>query len=127
MRETPPSTPGEAPVDGIIDQLMFLAHFFGKRADPAQLLADTPVVDGRIGEAHIRECAQRGGLSLSRSAKTPDTFRPSELPALIIVEGDDPLVVLNRKGDEFECVQPGIRGSVSLSAATIAADYPGIT
>jgi ATP-binding cassette subfamily C protein LapB len=127
MRETPSSTPGEAPVDGIIDQLMFLAHFFGKRADPAQLLADTPVVDGCIGEAHIRECAQRGGLSLSRSTKTPDAFRPSELPALIIVKGGDPLVVLNRKGDEFECVQPGIRGSVSLSAATIAADYPGIT
>jgi len=127
MRETPSSTPGEAPVDGIIDQLMFLAHFFGKRADPAQLLADTPVVNGHIGEAHIRECAHRGGLSLSRSAKTPEAFRPSELPALIIVEGGDPLVVLSRKGDDFECVQPGIRGSVSLSAASIAADYPGIT
>lgn len=127
MRETPSSTPGEAPVDGIIDQLMFLAHFFGKRADPTQLLADTPVVNGHISEAHIRECAQRGGLSLSRSTKTPEAFRPSELPALIVVEGGDPLVVLSRKGDDFECVQPGIRGSVSLSAASITADYPGIT
>ena len=55
MRETPSSTLGEALVDGVIDQLMFLAHFFGKRADPTQLLADTPVMDGRISEAHIHE------------------------------------------------------------------------
>ncbi|WP_347250249.1 type I secretion system permease/ATPase [Zoogloea sp.] len=127
MRETPSSTLGEALVDGVIDQLMFLAHFFGKRADPAQLLADTPVADGRIGEAHIHECAQRGGLSLSRSAKTPEKFKPSELPAMIVVDGGDPLVVLKREGDEFECVQAGIRGSISLSAARIAAEYPGIT
>ncbi|WP_374477226.1 type I secretion system permease/ATPase [Zoogloea sp.] len=127
MRETPSSAPGEASVDGVIDQLMFLAHFFGKRADPAQLLADTPVMDGRISEAHIHECAQRGGLSLSRSSKTPADFRPSELPALIVVEGGDPLVVLKREGEDFECVQAGIRGSVSLSAERISAEYPGVS
>ena len=127
MRETPSSTLGEALVDGVIDQLMFLAHFFGKRADPTQLLADTPVMDGRISEAHIHECAQRGGLSLSRSSKTPADFRPSELPALIVVEGGDPLVVLSRKGEDFECVQAGIRGSVSLSAERITAEYPGVS
>ncbi|HRH73474.1 MAG TPA: type I secretion system permease/ATPase [Zoogloea sp.] len=127
MRETPSSAPGEASVDGVIDQLMFLAHFFGKRADPAQLLADTPVMDGRISEAHIHECAQRGGLSLSRSSKTPADFRPSELPALIVVEGGDPLVVLKREGEDFECVQAGIRGSVSLSAERITAEYPGVS
>lgn len=127
MRETPSSALGEALVDGVIDQLMFLAHFFGKRADPTQLLADTPVMDGRISEAHIHECAQRGGLSLSRSSKTPADFRPSELPALIVVEGGDPLVVLSRKGEDFECVQAGIRGSVSLSAERITAEYPGVS
>ena len=66
MRETPSSHPGEASVDGVIDQLLFLAHFFGRRADAVQLLADTPITGGRISEAHIFECAQRGGLSLSR-------------------------------------------------------------
>ena len=75
MRETSSSPPGSASVDGVIDQLLFLAHFFGKRADPMQLLADTPVVDGRIGEAQIVECAQRGGLSLSRAKRALAGFK----------------------------------------------------
>ena len=68
MRETPSSPPNEASIDGVIDQLLFLAHFFGKRADPVQLLADTPVMNGRISEAQILECAQRGGLALRRAS-----------------------------------------------------------
>ena len=78
MREKSPSTNGEASVDGVIDQLVFLAHFFGKRADPVQLLADTPVVAGQISETHIRECAHRGGLALSRAKKNVTAFKPSE-------------------------------------------------
>lgn len=126
MPESPTFIPGSAPVDGVIDQLMFLAHFFGKRADPVQLLADTPIESGRIRESHIHECAQRGSLQLSRTDKQPEAFRPSELPALIVVANDEPLVVLKREGNQFECVQAGIRGSVQLDAATIARDYPGI-
>ena len=127
MRETPSSHPGEASVDGVIDQLLFLAHFFGKRADPVQLLADTPVTDGRITEAQILECAQRGGLSLSRAKKGVADFKASELPALVFAaEGGDPLILLRRDGDSFECVQAGIRGSVKLELAALRADYAGL-
>ena len=127
MRETPSSHPGEASVDGVIDQLLFLAHFFGKRADPVQLLADTPVTDGRITEAQILECAQRGGLSLSRAKKGVADFKASELPALVFAaEGGDPLILLRRDGDSFECVQAGIRGSVKLELAALTADYAGV-
>jgi ATP-binding cassette, subfamily C, bacterial LapB len=126
MRATSPSTPGEASVDGVIDQLVFLAHFFGKRADPVQLLADTPVVDGRISDTHIKECAHRGGLALSGTKKSVAEFKPSELPALIFAaDGGAPLVLLRRDGENFECVQAGIRGSVTMSAAQIAGEYPG--
>lgn len=127
MRETPSSHPGEASVDGVIDQLLFLAHFFGKRADPVQLLADTPVTDGRITEAQILECAQRGGLSLSRAKKGVADFKASELPALVFAaEGGDPLILLRRDGDSFECVQAGIRGSVKLELTALTADYAGV-
>ncbi len=127
MRETSSSPPGSASVDGVIDQLLFLAHFFGKRADPMQLLADTPVVDGRIGEAQIVECAQRGGLSLSRAKKALAGFKPSELPALVFdADGDAPLILLRRDGDTFECVQAGIQGCVKMDLARLAADYPGV-
>ena len=127
MRETPSSHPGEASVDGVIDQLLFLAHFFGKRADPVQLLADTPVTDGRITEAQILECAQRGGLSLSRAKKGVADFKASELPALVFAaEGGDPLILLRRDGDSFECVQAGIRGSVKLELSALTADYAGV-
>lgn len=127
MREPPLPPSGHVPVDGVIDQLTFLAHFFGRRADHTQLLADTPVTQGRISEAHVHECARRGGLSLSRSAKTPEAFKASELPALILVEDGEALVVLQRKGDDFECVQAGIQGTRTLSAAAIVGEYPGTT
>ena len=127
MRETPSSHPGEASVDGVIDQLLFLAHFFGRRADAVQLLADTPITGGRISEAHIFECAQRGGLSLSRAKKGVADFKASELPALVFApEGGDPLILLRRDGDSFECVQAGIRGSVKLELSALTADYAGV-
>ena len=127
MRETPSSSPGAASVDGVIDQLQFLAHFFGKRADPMQLLADTPVVDGCITEPQILECARRGGLNLSRAKKRVADFKPSELPALVFAaEGGEPLVLLRRDGEQFECVQSNIQGTVKLAVEQIAADYPGL-
>ena len=126
MRESPSSTPGAASVDGVIDQLQFLAHFFGKRADPMQLLADTPVVDGCITEAQMHECARRGGLSLSRAKKGVPEFKPSELPAMVFsAEGGDPLVLLRRDGDTFECVQAGIQGTVKLGLEQVVAEHPG--
>ena len=125
MRDTAPPTPADASVDAVIDQLMFLAHFFGKRADPIQLLADTPVTDGHISEAQILECARRGGLNLSRARKPVEAFKASELPALVLDGGGEPLVLLRRDGDAFECVQPGIQGSVTMSAAQVTAEYPG--
>jgi len=127
MRETPSSPPNEASIDGVIDQLLFLAHFFGKRADPVQLLADTPVMNGRISEAQILECAQRGGLALSRAKKKVAEFKPSELPALAMSkDGGDPLILLRRDGDSFECVQAGIRGTVKLAVGQVAADHAGL-
>ncbi len=126
MRESPSSTPGAASVDGVIDQLQFLAHFFGKRADPMQLLADTPVVDGCITEAQMQECARRGGLALSRAKKGVPEFKPSELPAMVFsAEGGDPLVLLRRDGDTFECVQAGIQGTVKLGLEQVVAEHPG--
>ena len=71
------------PATGLIDQLIFLAHFFGKRADRVQLLADTPIVDDRISEAQIHECASRAGLALTRSESGLREFKDAELPVLL--------------------------------------------
>ena len=39
-----------------------------------------------------------------------------------IVAGEgDPLILLRRDGDSFECVQAGIRGSVKLELAALTA------
>jgi len=114
-----------APAAGIIAQLAFLVRFFGKSADHEQLLADTPVIDGRIAERQIHECARRGGLSLSRAKKALAEFKPSELPALLIPEDGEPLVLLSRDGAQWECAQAGITGTKRLTDVEIRRDYPG--
>jgi ATP-binding cassette subfamily C protein LapB len=54
-------------------------------------------------------------------------FKASELPALVFAaDGGDPLILLRRDGDSFECVQAGIRGSVKLELAALTADYAGV-
>lgn len=117
--------PDGAACDAVVDQLIFLAHFFGKRADREQLLADIPVADGRLNEAQLNECAARGGLSLTRSGRALEEAKASELPILLISDSGDPLVLLSRDKDLWECVQPGIQGSTRLTQGQIQADYGG--
>lgn len=125
MSESSPANIETIPATGFIDQLIFLAHFFGKRADRVQLLADTPIVDDRISEAHIHECAARAGLALTRSESGLRDFKNSELPVLLTSPGGQSLVILSRSGEQFECVLAGIKGSKKMSLAEIRRDFDG--
>ena len=113
------------PATGLIDQLIFLAHFFGKRADRVQLLADTPIVDDRISEPQIHECAARAGLALTRSESGLREFKDSELPVLLTSPGGQSLVILSRNGEQWECVLAGIKGSKKMSLGEIRRDFDG--
>jgi ATP-binding cassette subfamily C protein LapB len=114
------------PAAGIIEQLLFLTRFFGKSIERDQLLADTPIVDGRVAEHQIHECARRGGLTLSRAKKPLGEFKASELPALILSPHGEPLILLSRAGEHWECVQAGIDGTRHLDEAEIRRDYAGV-
>ena len=113
------------PATGLIDQLIFLAHFFGKRADRVQLLADTPIVDDRISEPQIHECAARAGLALTRSESGLREFKDSELPVLLTSPGGQSLVILSHNGEQWECVLAGIKGSKKMSLGEIRRDFDG--
>ncbi len=109
----------------MLDRLVFLARFFGRGGDAAQIVAGVPLVDGRITRQELAECAGRAGLSLTPCRHDPGRLRPSALPALALSAEGEALVILKREGDRLECAQSGIDGLTWLPLAEVTAEYDG--
>ncbi len=119
-----PITLDAPPADPVVDRLLFLARHFGRTAEAGQLTAGLPLEGGRMGAASLVEGAARIGLAVTAGGVNPRTIKSSMLPALVLQE-DDALVVLQRKGDLFECASAGVDGSVWLALGTLLHEHPG--
>lgn len=125
--ENPEGLPAEAGRAGdvLLQALLFLAAHFGRGVAGAQLIAGLPLAEGRLDHAHLAEAAGRAGLALSLCDRDVAKIKSSMLPALVLGEGGDALVVLHRRGDQFECVTPGVAGSVWIERAALQAEHAG--
>ena len=111
--------------DAVLDRLLFLARYHGRSVEAEQLIAGVPLTEGRITAAELAECAGNAGLAVSPSLMPPQQVKASMLPALIVGEGGDALVVLHRDGTRVECALPGVAGSQWVELDRLLADHPG--
>ena len=119
-----PLTLDASPIDPVVDRLLFLARHFGRNAEAGQITAGLPLEGGRMGASSLLEGAARIGLAVTAGGMGPGTVKSSMLPALVLGE-DDALVVLQRKGDLFECASVGVEGSAWLPLETLLQEHPG--
>ncbi|MBU1664442.1 MAG: type I secretion system permease/ATPase [Gammaproteobacteria bacterium] len=120
-----PAAPTETAVDAVLDRLVFLARFFGRGVDAAQIIAGIPLPEGRVTRQELAECAGRAGLSLTSCKADPAQLRASALPVLAMTSAGEALVILKRDGERLECAQTGIEGLTWLPLATVAEEYAG--
>ncbi|MBX3678898.1 MAG: type I secretion system permease/ATPase [Rhodocyclaceae bacterium] len=111
--------------DALLDRLIFLARFFGQTVEAGRITGGVPLASGRITLAELDECAARAGLTLSSARIPPKQIRASMLPALLVDETGDALVVLHRRGDEVEIAAAGIDGSRWIKLELLQREHPG--
>lgn len=119
-----PSTVARAD-DLVLDRLLFLARYFGRSIDAEQLTGGVPLPSGRVTSDELSECAGRAGLAISAAKLPAAQMKASMLPALIVSEGGDAVVVLHRDGERMECALPGVEGSHWLPITQLLAEHPG--
>ena len=94
--ETPPA----------IEALAFIARHFGRNLDRRQLMTGLPLDARRPALSLLEESAARGGLVLTPFDTDASRIKSSMLPALVLKEDGDAVVVLHRDGHRFECADP---------------------
>ncbi|MBL8470933.1 MAG: type I secretion system permease/ATPase [Rhodocyclaceae bacterium] len=103
LAEMAPSQPA---ADALAEALVFVARYFGRNAEAAQLTGGVPLPQGRLTGRELAECAARAGLSLTSRASSADQVKASWLPAIVEHSDGSATVVLDRQDDKFECVDP---------------------
>jgi ATP-binding cassette subfamily C protein LapB len=129
-KQLPSLTPGGQNADRVLDRLLFLARYYGRSLDAEQLTGGIPLPEGKVTETELVECAGRAGLAVTPADLKPgqdklEQIKSSMLPALIVGEDGDAVVVLHRDGDQFECSVPGVNGSSWVHRSTLQAEHPG--
>jgi ATP-binding cassette subfamily C protein LapB len=113
------------PSDAVLDRLLFLARYHGRAVEAGQLIGGVPLPEGRVTAAELSECAGNAGLAVTPCRLPPERVKASMLPALVIDDSGDAMVVLHRTGNRVECALPGVEGSHWLELEQVKTDYPG--
>lgn len=111
--------------DAVLDRLLFLARYHGRSVEAEQLIAGVPLTESRITATELAECAGNAGLAVTPCQVPVQQVKASMLPALILGDGGDALVVLHRDGARVECALPGVAGSQWITLDHLLADHPG--
>lgn len=114
-----------AAADPALHSLMFLSRFFGRAVEAAQIIGGVPMPEGRLTAAQVHECAANAGLVLTAAEVTPKKLRATMLPAMVMSDDGESLVVVSREGERVECHQPGIDGTQWIALAALLAEHPG--
>lgn len=114
-----------SPVDPALNRLLFLAHYFNRAVSAEQLIGGIPLPDGRVTENELAECAGRAGLAVTAAKVEPAKIKASMLPALVLTDDGEAVVVLHRDGERVECALPGIEGSQWVPLDGFVADHAG--
>ena len=121
----PDTSPVTRADDVVLDRLLFLARYFGRSFDADQLTGGVPLPAGRVTSDELLECAGRAGLAITPAKIPAEHIKASMLPALIVSEGGDAVVILHRDGERMECALPGVTGSHWLNITQLLSEHPG--
>ena len=83
-----------------------VARYFGRSFDAEQLIGGVPLPASRVTTDELPKCAGRAGLAITPAKVPTGHIKSSMLPALIVSEGGDALVVLHRDGERMNALCP---------------------
>lgn len=108
---------------GLHDAVVFLARFFGVALEAERLRASLAAYGAASSSTALAQVLAHGGLAGTELA-VGRARRPTEMPALLLNQQGQVLVVLALKQGRYECHVPGIEGSSWFDAATLEAEVP---
>ncbi|MGF1548904.1 MAG: type I secretion system permease/ATPase [Thiotrichales bacterium] len=115
----PQGSKSPPPRDSLLDQILFLARFFGKPVEPQVIIGGVPLTDGLLTENELEECTTRAGLAATVTFESPERLTPTMFPALVLATGGKAIALLNRRDDLVECKLPFIAGTRWIKLADL--------
>jgi ATP-binding cassette subfamily C protein LapB len=106
------------------ESLVFLARLFGTAVQSERLRTTLDVHAGGDLAGALDQALAQGGL-VGTALPAKGARRPTEMPALLLNDDGQALVVLALAGGQYECHVPGIDGTSSLDGDALAAEVPG--
>ena len=108
----------------VSDAIVFLARFFGTTVQAERLRAGMAGQGGNpLDPDQLAQTFAHAGLAGTALA-AGQARRATEMPALLINDAGQVLVILAIRGDRHECHVPGIDGTAWHDAATLAQEVP---
>jgi ATP-binding cassette subfamily C protein LapB len=115
-----------AEIDALLECLVFLAAHFGHARSAQAVTAGLPYDEKNMGPALFCEAAERMGLKAQvvKRAK-PDAIPGAVLPAVLILENNHALVILERKGKDARVYIPETGSVRDVPMKNLDNDYSG--
>ena len=124
MMPSPQAEPIAGNLAGLRDAVVFLARFFGCTLEAERLRASLNAYGTASSTDALAQVLAHGGL-VGTELTASSTRRPTEMPALLLNQQGQVLVVLALKQGKYECHIPGINGSSWLDGSALEAEVPG--
>ncbi|MEC5161082.1 MULTISPECIES: type I secretion system permease/ATPase [unclassified Janthinobacterium] len=107
----------------VCEAVVFLSRFFGAAVQHERLRASLAAFDAAGADGALDEALAHAGL-VGTALATGAARRPTEMPALLLNDAGQALVVLAIDAGKYQCHVPGIDGSCWLDAAALAGEVP---
>jgi ATP-binding cassette subfamily C protein LapB len=119
---------GSEPEDSLSDALLYLAAHHGRAISREALLANLPILDGRLSPALFSRAAQRAGLEAEAVKRKIRDIPALVLPAVLTMRDGSTriLLSLDRRCKNASVLHPGQElPPVTTPVKSLAADYLG--
>ena len=114
--------------DPLTDALLFLAAHHGRAISREALLANLPILDGRLTPALFNRAARKAGMEAEAVKRKLTAIPALVLPVVLTMRDGSTriLLAIDRRGKTVSVIDPSERNSVrSLPLRALAADYLG--
>ncbi len=113
--------------DPLLASLAFLTRYHGRPRSLSVLTSGLPIADGKVTVEMFRRAAARAGLEATLIERDLERIHAWTLPAVLLLEGGDAAVLLERKnGDSYALVLPEAGdATTNVAAADLEDRYTG--
>lgn len=118
--------PGGAESDALLESLVFLTEHFGQARSAQALVSGLAYDEKNMGPTLFCEAAQRIGLKAQVVKRSSlESIPAAVLPAVFILNGNQAVILLDKKGDRAEFFAPDTKSVRHAPLKTLEADYSG--